>query len=86
MQAPLFVPDNALDPSSLLKQMSAFGMGGWWLGGAHMKPNTAFLSTVQQKVSACRHLYNPALLGSSSSCCRNHAISPAARQLRLSRA
>ena len=50
VEVPLFVPDNSLDPSSLLKQMSAFGMGGWWLGGVHMKPNTNFMATVQQKV------------------------------------
>lgn len=50
LQVPLFVPDNSLDPSSLLKQMSAFGMGGWWLGGVHTKPNNSFLQQVQNKV------------------------------------
>ena len=50
VEVPLFVPDTSMDPSSLLKQMSAFGMGGWWLGGTHMKPNEAFLADVQSKV------------------------------------
>lgn len=52
VEVPLFVPDTSLDPSSLLKQMSAFGMGGWWLGGTHMKPNESFLGEVQSKVRA----------------------------------
>lgn len=30
-----------------LLQWSNFGMGGWWLGGSHMKPNVAFMSDVQ---------------------------------------
>lgn len=47
---PLFEVDDAIDPGSLLKQMSAFGMGGWWLGGAHMKPNAAFMGQVQAKI------------------------------------
>lgn len=50
VEVPLFVPDTSLDPASLVKQMSAFGMGGWWLGGTHMVANTKFLSEVQQKV------------------------------------
>lgn len=25
-------------------------MGGWWLGGTHMKPNTQFLAEVQASV------------------------------------
>lgn len=53
VEVPLFVPDTSLDPSSLLKQMSAFGLGGWWLGGTHMKPNAAFMADVQAKV--CNH-------------------------------
>eukprot|EP00892_Ulva_mutabilis_P000386 jgi/Ulvmu1/10348/UM061_0031.1 len=50
VEVPLFVPDTSLDPSSLLKQMSAFGLGGWWLGGTHMKPNASFLPDVQAKI------------------------------------
>lgn len=50
VEVPLFVPDNSLNPGSLLKQMSAFGMGGWWMGGTHMEPNQKFLSDVQQKI------------------------------------
>ncbi|GMH36075.1 hypothetical protein BSKO_03943 [Bryopsis sp. KO-2023] len=49
-EVPLFIPDKGLDPSSLLKQMSAFGMGGWWLGGMHMEPNPNFLAEVQSAV------------------------------------
>lgn len=30
--------------------MSAFGMGGWWLGTTHMEPNVDFLKEVQAKV------------------------------------
>jgi rhodanese-related sulfurtransferase len=47
---PLFEVDDGIDPGSLLKQMSAFGMGGWWLGGSHMKPNQQFMSQVQAKI------------------------------------
>lgn len=54
VEVPLFVPDTSLDPSSLLKQMSAFGLGGWWLGGTHMKPNDSFMSEVQAKVCSLR--------------------------------
>lgn len=50
VEVPLFVPDTSVDPGSLLKQMSAFGMGGWWLGGQHMKANESFLADVQAKV------------------------------------
>ena len=32
-------------------QATAFGMGGWWLGGAHMIPNPAFLPEVLSQVS-----------------------------------
>lgn len=56
VEVPLFVPDTSLDPSSLLKQMSAFGLGGWWLGGTHMKPNAAFMADVQAKVRMCHRL------------------------------
>jgi len=35
---------------NLLKQASNFGMGGWWLGGTHMKPNPQFLAEVQAQV------------------------------------
>ena len=58
VEVPLFVPDTSLDPSSLLKQMSAFGLGGWWLGGTHMKPNNTFMADVQAKVCC----YSPVLL------------------------
>lgn len=47
---PLFVEDENMDISSLLKQMSAFGMGGWWLGGTHMIANNTFMKVVQEKI------------------------------------
>lgn len=47
---PLFRPDTGLDPASLMKQMSAFGMGGWWLGGTHMQANESFMAEVQNAV------------------------------------
>lgn len=47
---PLFVVDDDLSVGGILKQMSAFGMGGWWLGGAHMKANPNFISSVLNKV------------------------------------
>lgn len=47
MQVPVFMPDTSNELGSLVKQMSAFGMGGWWLGGTHMVPNTNFLAEVQ---------------------------------------
>lgn len=42
--------EESNDIQSLLKKSSAFGMGGWWLGGTHMKPNPDFLKDVQKKV------------------------------------
>lgn len=50
VEVPLFVPDESLNPGSLIKQMSAFGMGGWWLGSTHMEANTNFLPDVLKKV------------------------------------
>jgi rhodanese-related sulfurtransferase len=50
VEVPLFVKDDDMSPAGLLKQASNFGMGGWWLGGQHMKPNTAFLSEVQASI------------------------------------
>ena len=42
--------EDELSPNAFLKKASAFGMGGWWLGGTHMKPNLAFLREVEQKI------------------------------------
>ncbi|CAD7704788.1 unnamed protein product [Ostreobium quekettii] len=47
---PLFVPDKETSLPSLMKQMSAFGMGGWWLGTTHMVPNEGFMSEVRAKI------------------------------------
>ena len=40
VNVPLFRVDKSVAPGSLIKQMSAFGMGGWWLGTKHMVANT----------------------------------------------
>lgn len=40
VNVPLFRVDKSVEPGSLIKQMSAFGMGGWWLGTKHMVANT----------------------------------------------
>ncbi|KAI8102060.1 hypothetical protein M9434_007119 [Picochlorum sp. BPE23] len=50
LEVPLFVPDESSDFGTLIKKSTAFGMGGWWLGGTHMIPNQEFLATVQASV------------------------------------
>mmetsp|Transcript_26024 Transcript_26024/g.56766 ORF Transcript_26024/g.56766 Transcript_26024/m.56766 type:complete len:286 (+) Transcript_26024:126-983(+) len=50
VEVPLFLNDESVDPASLLKRLSAFGLGGWWLGGGHMIPNPQFLAQVQSQV------------------------------------
>lgn len=51
---PPFSPSLSLPPLPhalpTLTQASNFGMGGWWLGGAHMKPNPQFMAEVQASV------------------------------------
>lgn len=47
---PLFEVDDDMSVQGLLKQMSAFGMGGWWLGGQHMRPNANFMPQVLNKI------------------------------------
>ena len=47
---PLFVVDDDMSPGGLLKQMSAFGMGGWWLGNKHMKLNTKIMGQVRRGI------------------------------------
>lgn len=42
--------EESNDIQSLMKKSSAFGMGGWWLGGSHMKPNENFLRDLEKKV------------------------------------
>lgn len=51
-QVPVYMPDTSMDLASLLKQLSAFGMGGWWLGGTHMVPNMNFIAEVQVRHNA----------------------------------
>ncbi|GAB4815529.1 hypothetical protein N2152v2_002575 [Parachlorella kessleri] len=40
VEVPVFVTDTEASLSSFIKHATAFGMGGWWLGGSHMA--TAF--------------------------------------------
>jgi len=46
VEVPIFVTEGSNDPVSLLKKMSAWSMGGFWLGGTHMKPNSGFVRQV----------------------------------------
>ena len=46
-QVPIFIKEEKNDFEAMLKKSSSFGMGGWWLGGTHMKPNENFLRDVQ---------------------------------------
>ena len=39
VNVPLFVNDDDTSFSTLLKQAAAYGTGGWWMGGGHMKMN-----------------------------------------------
>jgi len=50
VEVPLFVLEDDPSVGTLIKQATAFGMGGWWLGGAHMKPNPNFLGEVQARI------------------------------------
>jgi rhodanese-related sulfurtransferase len=49
VEVPLFVVDDEASFGNFIKQAMAFGMGGWWLGGAHMRPNGKFLSQVESQ-------------------------------------
>lgn len=50
LEIPLFVADESSSISTLIKKSTAFGMGGWWLGGTHMIPNPEFLAAVQASI------------------------------------
>jgi rhodanese-related sulfurtransferase len=50
VEVPLFVVDDDVSLDNFIKQATAFGMGGWWLGGNHMKPNPNFLADVKSKI------------------------------------
>lgn len=49
-EVPVYIVDEDMSPALLLKKASNLGLGGWWLGGTHMKPNQGFIGAVQQKV------------------------------------
>lgn len=50
VEIPLFVVDDESSITNLIKQATALGMGGWWLGGSHMKPNPHFLNEVTKTI------------------------------------
>lgn len=50
MKVPIFVVEESNDIISLMKKGSALSMGGLWLGGTHMKPNTGFMRDVESKI------------------------------------
>lgn len=50
LEIPLFIADESSSISTLIKKSTAFGMGGWWLGGTHMIPNPEFLAAVQASI------------------------------------
>ncbi len=49
-EVPLFERDPDMSPYGLAKKASALSMGGWWLGGSHMRSNTKFMPQVQAKI------------------------------------
>ncbi|KAK9847231.1 hypothetical protein WJX84_005305 [Apatococcus fuscideae] len=49
-EVPLFVQDEDMSPVGLAKKASALSMGGWWLGGTHMRANEKFMAQVQSKI------------------------------------
>jgi len=50
VNVPLYLVDPDRSLGGLLKQWAAFGTGGWWLGGAHMKTNPDFLLDTLRKL------------------------------------
>lgn len=51
VEIPLFLVDDEISVRNLFKQALAFGMGGWWVGGAHMRPNPDFINQVEEKIN-----------------------------------
>ena len=49
-EVPVYIVDEEWSPALVLKKASNLGLGGWWLGGTHMKPNPGFIGAVQQQV------------------------------------
>lgn len=50
ISVPVFVDEEDISFGALVKQSTALGMGGWWLGGGHMKPNPQFLKQVKDQI------------------------------------
>jgi rhodanese-related sulfurtransferase len=50
VEVPLYIPEDEVSPGAFLKNATAFGMGGWWIGGGHMKPNPNFMRDIVAKV------------------------------------
>ncbi|KAK9836157.1 hypothetical protein WJX81_005629 [Elliptochloris bilobata] len=49
-EVPVYIVDEDMSVGLLLKKASNLGLGGWWLGGTHMKPNAGFIGAVQAQV------------------------------------
>ena len=50
IEVPIYIPETRWSPINVLKQLSNFGLGGWWLGGSHMIPNQTFMQDVRGRV------------------------------------
>jgi hypothetical protein len=50
VEVPLYIAEDEVSPGAFLKNATAFGMGGWWIGGQHMKPNPSFMRDIAAKV------------------------------------
>ena len=50
IEVPIYIPETQWSPLNVLKQLSNFGLGGWWLGGSHMIPNQTFMQDVRRQV------------------------------------
>ena len=50
VKVPIYIPETRWSPMNVLKQLSNFGLGGWWLGGSHMIPNQTFMQDVRSQV------------------------------------
>ena len=50
VEVPLYIPEDEVSSAAFLKKATAFGMGGWWIGGTHMKPNPSFMLDVTRRI------------------------------------
>eukprot|EP00884_Botryococcus_braunii_P010228 jgi/Botrbrau1/19206/Bobra.0077s0108.2 len=50
VHVPLYMQESWDGLDKVIKHSTAIGMGGWWLGGVHMIPNTSFMAEVQARI------------------------------------